>query len=544
MSGEIEKETATSRSKDGVPIWNGEASSFAAYEESALLWEQGLVYNKRYTAAPRLMAELTGAAKRLVAGKPAEGLATAGGVRLLLDYLRKSLGKPRVNEVTDLLGKYFKGTRRRPGESMNDYITRKSEAFLRVSQALRRVQPHYQRAKPVATTWESRGRRDSDLSSSWAPWNWSRQTTGNENGADDADGDGDEDQDDGQRPSEAGTGWSNAQDTWDGWRSGYGGWGWNSYGWNYDYSTSYWQPQNWYGSGASTASAATWKSIETVEDEGLLPSFIQGWYLLTDAALDANERNLVTTALAGDFTPARVAQELRNQFSEADLKRRDSSRRGHAYMGVHDDDEGGAGEEVEWDPQECPGDEGDDDAETALIADIESETHLAWAAFQQARRTLKDARVRQHSNKLNRQYYRGNGGFKSNAGGQKGGSNDENIECLRCGRRGHRVANCPEKPLAARGGPTSSGTSPPTQQAPFVCGSGPILLSVDALRTLGALVDFRNDLMVLTALNDRKIIPLKRSATGHQLLSLTDDLFSQAHDAISPVPTLGSLVSH
>ena len=67
MSGENEKDTAASRSKDGVPSWNGEASTFVAYEKAACLWEQGLVYNKRYTAAPRLMAELTGPTKRLMA---------------------------------------------------------------------------------------------------------------------------------------------------------------------------------------------------------------------------------------------------------------------------------------------------------------------------------------------------------------------------------------------------------------------------------------------------------------------------------------------
>ena len=148
MSGDGEKDGNATRSKDGVPSWNGEASSYTAYEEAALLWEQGMVYSKRYTAAPRLMAELSGAAKRLVAGKPASEVAHVGGVRILLDYLRKALGKPRVNEVTDLLSRYFKGTRRRQGESMNDYITRKSEAFLRVSQALKRGQQRPGRGLP------------------------------------------------------------------------------------------------------------------------------------------------------------------------------------------------------------------------------------------------------------------------------------------------------------------------------------------------------------------------------------------------------------
>ncbi|CAE7888448.1 unnamed protein product, partial [Symbiodinium microadriaticum] len=666
MSGEFEKETAASRSKDGVPSWNGEANSFAAYEESALLWEQGLVYNKRYTAAPRLMAELTGAARHLVAGKSAEGLASPGGVRILLDYLRKSLGKPRVNEVTDLLGKYFKGTRRRTGESMNDYITRKSEAFLRVSQALRRVQPHYQRPKPSATSWESRGRRDSDLGSQWGPGTWSRQDTGGEeppDGDDDVAADGVENENRGRRASDGSSSWSSS---WQTWQAGWNNWGWNAYDWNSSYyqnpASSSW---SWYS--PSTTSFSSWTSIEALEDESLLPSFIQGWYLLTDAALDANERNLVTTALAGDFTPARVAQELRNQFAEAELKRRDHSRRGgQAYVGIHDEEDGTPpGDEFEWDSGDLPAEEADDD-EVALLANIESETHQAWAAFQHARRTLKDARMRQHSNKLSRQYYKSNSSFKPSGSGDKTTNKDENIECLRCGRKGHRVANCPEKPLAARAETTATTSTSSYHQAPFVCfaeaehlpnydeamvsqfmevpesfvafaekggdaesalatlpstaeaiaagfavvdggatktigsvsaieallacnvekhgesrlrdldrknqptfgfgnstenqclstckvgvtadgaqgsvqihslecGSGPILLSVDALRALGAVVDFRNDLMVLTELSNQKIIPLRRSAAGHQLLSLTDDLFKDALDASMPV---------
>ena len=44
------------------------------------------------------------------------------------------------------------------------------------------------------------------------------------------------------------------------------------------------------------------------------------WYLLADANLDANERNIVMSALAGDFDPQKVAQELSNQFSEYDVK--------------------------------------------------------------------------------------------------------------------------------------------------------------------------------------------------------------------------------
>ena len=363
-----------------------------------------------------------------------------------------------------------------------------------------------------------------------------------------------------------------------------------------------------------------------------------------DAALDSNERNLILTAINGDFTPGRVAQELRNQFSEGDLRRKDNHRRPHAFMGIAEDDRdleepelmGMFGDHPEGDLTE----EG-----AALMAQLTADEDQAYAAFQNAKRTLKDARMRQHTVKLNRQYYRGGSqpGKSSSSSSTRPPPDDSKMECLRCGRIGHRAANCPDRQVAAtaEGGSSSAGT---VQQAPFVCfaesnrdnemamsttsstpkagmavvdggatrtlgsvaaveallrrnlqqhgssrlrdldpqnrpvfgfgnssenqclstckigvtaggqdgqvqvhtldcGEGPILLSVDALRSLGAVVDFRNDLMLLSALDNTRIIPLQRSSAGHQLLSLTRDLFQDAHPARMPVPDLKSYIS-
>ncbi|CAE7632776.1 RE1 [Symbiodinium sp. CCMP2592] len=628
MSGDSEKDGGTTRSREGVPSWNGEASSFTAYEEAALLWEQGMVYNKRYTAAPRLMAELSGAAKRLVAGKPASEVAHVGGVRILLDYLRKALGKPRVNEVTDLLSRYFKGTRRRQGESMNDYITRKSEAFLRVSQALKRVQPHYQRGKAVMMP-QTQGRRASDASSYWGPGGWSRQNTEAEDPPED-----DDDEDNGTQAADGA-----ATDAWSQRRpsSSWGSsWGWSSNAWSWERSGWEWGYPNWNWTGPvwSTTSwtgstlTSAWDSIETIEDEHVLPAFIQGWYLLMDAALDSNEKNLVLTAISGDFSPGRVAQELRNQFPEGDLRRKDSHRRSHAFLGTLDEDYEYEEADGGWTAGDYGAEELDED-EAAMMTELEQETNQAFAAFQNARRTLKEARMKQHSVKLNRQIIE--------AEATKVEAVPAEIDHPQTTAR---WTNCPTKQVAAN---TDDGaqTSDSTHQAPFVCfaedsdftemalsttpsapttseavaagmavvdggatrtlgsvaaveallrrnrqlhgssrlcdldpqnrpvfgfgnssenqclstckigvtaggqagqvqvhtldcGQGPILLSVDALRSLGAVVDFRNDLMVLSALDNTRIIPLQRSAAGHQLLSLTKDLFQDAHRASSP----------
>ena len=158
---------ATSRTKEGVPTWNGEANSFVSYEESALLWEQALTWEKRYTAGPKLVQELTGAARRLVAGQPAGWVAYRGGVQVLMDHLRNALGKPRVNEVTDLLATYFKGCKRKSHESMNDYVTKKFEAYYRASQALKRVAPHYTPASTTTTYEYPSWSRRSSVESTW-----------------------------------------------------------------------------------------------------------------------------------------------------------------------------------------------------------------------------------------------------------------------------------------------------------------------------------------------------------------------------------------
>ena len=129
------------------------------------MWEQSLTWEKRCTAGPPLVQELTGAAKRLVAGRDAGWVAFRGRVTVLMDHLRKALGKPTVNEVTDLLATYFKGCKRKNHETMNEYVTRKFEAYFRASQALKRVAPHYE-AEPANTafempTWSRRSSTDS-----------------------------------------------------------------------------------------------------------------------------------------------------------------------------------------------------------------------------------------------------------------------------------------------------------------------------------------------------------------------------------------------
>ena len=110
MNSSSAGEGGVTRSKDGVPQWPGDPSSFQAYEEECYLWEQTLAYHKRHMAVPRLKAELTGAARRLVMGQAADWAAYPGEVAELMKFLRSRLGKPQLPELSELLTKYFKGS--------------------------------------------------------------------------------------------------------------------------------------------------------------------------------------------------------------------------------------------------------------------------------------------------------------------------------------------------------------------------------------------------------------------------------------------------
>ncbi|CAE7366564.1 unnamed protein product [Symbiodinium sp. CCMP2456] len=256
-SGEV-----TARSKDGVPIWDGNSATFQRYEEEALLWQQGIPYHKRYMSGPRLLAELQGAAKRMVVGKAPDWVSFIGGVETLMGHLRSCLGRPQVTELTDYLNQYFRNSRRRSGESINDYVTRKSELYMRAQQALSRVRPHQETTPPADTgtregNW-TRGRRSS--------WTSEATTTTAPDGDDEAD----------DAATDAGTTWN--------WEDSNSRGGWQASYWGGYHDTSWWQPSSWGWTGdwrqAGARLASGWNPETKVVE--LLPEWVQGWYLLQD----------------------------------------------------------------------------------------------------------------------------------------------------------------------------------------------------------------------------------------------------------------------
>ncbi len=442
------------RSKDGVPQWDGNAATFQEYAELAGHWQESIPYHKRYLCGPRLQSELSGTARRFVQSKRPGWISHSNGVEVLLDHLRQHLGQPHLSEMAEYLAKYFKNSRRRRHESMNDYITRKAELYSRACQTLNRVQKRYE---PKSNGGSGRGATSSagqpaPLPLLSGPIHPEVPDEDEEDSDDQGAAGGDaENRSEGQPSAHRewqDDPWSRYQDN--SWWNNHGGW-WQQ-GWQ-DNSSHSWQ--------GTSQVPVSWEQSE-VE---LLPSFVQGWLLLQDAGLEAMERNNILAALKGNFDLGRVAQELRNQWVDDDLKRRDQSGRGTAWAAWEDPDDHDYEEDQvpDWSFLAAAGlsDEG-----LALMHEAETEAQSAMAAIERGRRTLKDARSRQHQVKMSRQYYQSGRGSWSRPSGPRrdGPSQGSSSTCLRCGG-GHRTDSCPKKnPNSGSAAMTSI-----QEEAPFVC---------------------------------------------------------------------------
>ena len=594
-----------SRNKEGVPQWSGEAASFQEYEEQALQWEQSIAYGKRYLCGPKLIQEMSGTARKFVTGKRPDWLSFSGGVTYLMQHLRKSLGRPQIPELSEYLNRYFKQSKRRKFESMNQYIVRKTEVYQRARQALARVLPdqrassRWDEASWRSSTWQPSRRSATSWRDDWSNTGQSQrdQSENNEDPWAQRRNNEEEESEDFQ----------DAAEEWDApsqWHSSYQG------QWHNDHYGPWGTQEN-----------ERWLH-ETPE---LLPDFLQGWYLLMDANLTSSERNLVQTAVQGDFGSERIAQELRTQWPEEELRDHDQGMKQASYWQDEVDGEpiGGEGMTIQSLQEEGMNEEG-----LAMMADAEVQAEEAMAVIERAQRTLREARAKQHQVKMNRQYYKTEvEKYKSKSGP---------IKCFRCGGN-HKIANCPDR-QAPRAGEAQKAES-----APFVCyardeaamvtnqdamtteeavlkgygiidggatktlgsvhaleavaaenfrkhsddrileidpeqkptfgfgnssrnqcvstakvqiqagdqkgilqvhaleeGQGPVLLSISTLRSLGAIIDFEADLIVFRKLDDRRVIKALRSQSGHQLLPLTENLYSNSVQCHSAVPSLSS----
>ena len=423
------------RNREGVPMWDGDPSTFTEFSEMAAHWEQSVAHHKRYLCGPKLQAELSGSARRYVMSMKPGWISFEGGVQRLLEHLRMHLGQPQLSEMSDFMNRYFKTSRRRRDETMNDYITRKAEPYMRACQSLDRVQKRYDPGRTRGGT--------STHSTSRTPSRHGMTLDLNALDGAEEDDDGEELQDLQDDHEEQ------ADDPWSQWNS-------------------WWQKKDWHSWSWQTSSREQWQPSTTYEPEEpygtnneLLPSFVQGWFLLQDAGLDPNERNMILAALRNDFSVNRVAQELRNQWTDEDVKRRDQGGRASAWsVDLEDEDE-----DLEATPDLAAlASQGINEEGVAMFQDAEDQAQEALVQLDRNRRTLREARAKQHFVKMSRQFYRSSNRtpFRPRAQSAKDDGNNP-ISCLACGGN-HRTSACPKKTNQS-----ASMTTGDADAAPFVC---------------------------------------------------------------------------
>lgn len=439
------------RNKEGTPSWDGDPVTFTEYSEMAGHWEQSVVHHKRYLCGPKLQAELTGTARRFVMSMKPGWCSHNGGVTTLLNHLRRHLGQPQLSEMSDYMARYFKNSKRRRNENMNDYITRKAELYRRACQTLDRVQSRYEPA---------RVKKETDSNGSSRKTSRPGLTIEDLNTLDGAEETYEIDEhgyqdDHGPRRarSEAGS------DPWEAWY-GRNQW-WNSSDWH----SGEWDGWSW---GNKTSEHQNDRITEEyVPPSDFLPSFVQGWFLLQDSGLEPGEKNMILAALKDNFSVDRVAQELRNQWADDDIRKRDlPGPRGSAYwMGEDpdDDDAGEAGPDLTLLAQSGVNEEG-----MSILQDAEEDAQEALAAIERSKRTLRDARAKQHFVKMSRQYYQRSSARPFNRPRaqphREDGHPSGNLSCLACGGS-HKTSACPKKTSST----SAHVVDAPEAEAPFVC---------------------------------------------------------------------------
>ena len=164
-------------------------------------------------------------------------------------------------------------------------------------------------------------------------------------------------------------------------------WGW------WDYDRSWWSYQQ-------DRDTSEWGRNKLPE---ILPDFIQGWYLFMDSGLDVIERNVLHAELRGDFGVRSVESVLRKHWSDSDIRKRDAEKGRYMSNLVGGEEEEPMGYLGESDPMGLEA-EGFSAEEIEVMAVEEEKAREALAAIQESKRTLRDARARQHAVKMSRQF--------------------------------------------------------------------------------------------------------------------------------------------
>ena len=416
------------RSPEGVPRYDGSAETFLQYKEEAYKYMMSFEAHKRYLAGPRLVRELEGVAKTIVRrplARDARWVDHAGGVTTLLEYLEGHLEKPSLINASRYVNKFFFGLKRKKFETMTAWVNRHSEALWEATKAMKRVQAEYGVKNASYGASGSRkasshsSRRDDEVSE--GQWESHSLPFGDDGRLEE------DDEEPQQEPRRRDSWWSSSTRTW--YENGWSHRGWGHY--DYDYN------------------------LPRYNDEDLdcfLPDFLVGYLLLNRSGLEYQERNNVLASLRGEFSVHSVERAVKEMWSDEDLMRRDKAK-GHAFHADCDDDQ----EDMGLAAEEAP-DFGEDWQSQEAYAAAEEEALEAAATIDRMRRTLKDARQRQHELRMGRQFYRpswkggpgkGQGKFGASKGSHPGSKSDK-AKCLKCGGD-HYTSACPKKTVDEKG---------------------------------------------------------------------------------------------
>ena len=128
-----------------IPSWNGNPADWQAYKEEVRIWKLGCDWTVKYCVAVRLVAKLSGSARR--AALELQDAALKGteqypqkGVANLMNKLAETLGGEAEVRKGESLEHFFgpitPGLKycRRPGERIADWITRWDEGVRRMTE--------------------------------------------------------------------------------------------------------------------------------------------------------------------------------------------------------------------------------------------------------------------------------------------------------------------------------------------------------------------------------------------------------------------------
>ena len=273
--------------KDGVPVFDGAAEQFVAYQRAALNYAETVEWKKRCLVGPRLQAALEGSAKMAVEHMQPGWISHEKGASQLLDYLKRQVRAPTLAEAGRMMSRFFYSIKRRRGEGMAAWIVRHDEALIEAKRCLAEAIQEYGPGKPRTSSqkgslWHEHSQKAPSVSPSDTGAHLGED---GDNAADHPDLP--EDDEDAGAESQ-----STAQEPW--WRaSTWDSWHWDS--WYYEYDPSSWS--SW--SRDKTSSWATWDASEAASEqaERFLPDFVVAWLLLQRSGLDSTEKSVIVANL-------------------------------------------------------------------------------------------------------------------------------------------------------------------------------------------------------------------------------------------------------